>query len=609
MEYSNGKKNEADASYYELRRQLYLMETLKTISSRFVGIKPFNEAIDECLEDIRALTGASSAYLYVLGENYSIMSKTHELCAEGVSPQKKELQRLPAAMLPWSTAKLQRGEVIFINDVDQMPDEAEAERKLLKRKGIKSVLAFPIFIGDVLKGFIGFENVRNTSCWTSDDLEHLKVASELISGAMARDKAEEKLHFVASHDFLTSVPNRYSLEKVLQTISIKATGEKTSALLIVDIDNFKVINDTFGHTEGDRILLEVVKRLKRYIRQGDFLARIGGDEFAIILQNINVKQARILAQRLLIKLGEEKLTIGPDKIGLSISISIGIAEIDGTLSSEKVLSNADVALYSAKEEGKNRIFVVKDSDQRTRISSANEIIMLINEGLKNNRFILHYQPIYSNNGNIDHYEALIRLSGPDGEIIYPQTFLPIAERFGLVSTIDRWVVEQVIDVLEKCPNRSIFVNISANSLANDELLHNIVNNVLKSKIKPTKIGFEITESTTIKDLPRARYWVRKLKDLGCSIALDDFGAGFSSFTHLNQLPIDYVKIDGSFVKNLDSDPTSLALVKAMNAVAHTLGKATVAEFVENEKIWEIIKELDIDYGQGYYLGKPEPYSN
>lgn len=603
LDISRRKKEEDD-----VRRRLAFVETVKTISSRFVGIKPFAEAINECLEDIGRLSGADRAYLFTVDHESAIMTNTHEWCARGVIPQIDRLQDLPTSIFPWWLEKLRRNEVILIQNVTYMPEESAAEQEILTSQDIKSVLVLPIFIGNELKGFIGFDNVGNTDSWSNDDLEHLKVAAELISGAMARMRVEEKLHFAASHDYLTNVPNRYYLEKFLQGIIAEATEEKPSVLLFVDMDNFKVINDTYGHKEGDRVLNQTVSKLRQYIRQGDFLARLGGDEFAIIMQNINIEQAKILAKRVLIKINEDKYNIGPDNIGFNITVSIGIAEIDGTLTPEKVLSNADVALYSAKEEGKNRIVVVKSGDEKTRITYANEIIMLINEGLKNNRYILHYQPIFNSGGSIDHYEALIRLVGINDELIYPNSFLPIAERFGLVSAIDRWVIEQVINLLENQPGRSVFVNISANSLADDELLKYIIKRVVKSRFDSSKLGFEITESTTIKDLPRAKYWINRLKEFGCKIALDDFGSGFTSFQLLNQLPIDLVKIDGSFVKDLDNDPTSLSLVKAMNAVAHTLGKATVAEYVENEKIWQIIKELKIDYGQGYYLGRPKPFS-
>ncbi|RYD03642.1 hypothetical protein N752_18890 [Desulforamulus aquiferis] len=247
---------------------------------------------------------------------------------------------------------------------------------------------------------------------------------------------------------------------------------------------------------------------------------------------------------------------------LSLTVSIGIAVIDGSINPQRLLSYADIALYSAKEGGKNRIVIIQTDEEKITLSESQSIVLMIKEALRLGNFLLYFQPVYRLDGSLIHYEALVRLYDHEGRIVLPGVFLPVAEKFGLVSLIDRWVVHNAIDILKDNPEMYIFVNISASSLGDEELLKTITNYIKQSGVEANRIGFEITETTAIKDLPRAEHWIRKLKEIGCKFALDDFGVGFSSFTHLHLLPVDFLKIDGSFVRDLDSDYTKRALIKA-----------------------------------------------
>jgi len=424
------------------------------------------------------------------------------------------------------------------------------------------------------------------------------------------NKEVEQLHYLATHDFLTNIPNRYYLEEYLQKIIMNESAKQNkSALLFIDLDNFKVVNDSFGHASGDQILLSFVERLKANLERKNFLARLGGDEFAVVLEGASLVKAKEVANRLLEALWRGKFAVNEKQVAIPVTASIGIAMIDGTLDVQTILSYADIALYTAKGEGKNRVFAIQSGDDKARLSEANNMILQINDALKENKFILHFQPIFNMENKIIHYEALLRMVDQQGKLIFPNDFIPIAERFGLMSQIDRWVVNSAIENLCKHSEVSIFVNISASSLCDRELLKFIESRINESHIKPTRIGFEITETAVIRDLDQVDIWIRRLKLLGCKFALDDFGAGFLSFAHLQKLPVDYLKIDGSFIRNLDVDPTNKALVQAMNAVAHALGKATIAEYVENEQIWGILREQQVDCGQGYFLGKPTLLEN
>ncbi|WP_238457829.1 putative bifunctional diguanylate cyclase/phosphodiesterase [Desulforamulus ferrireducens] len=385
----------------------------------------------------------------------------------------------------------------------------------------------------------------------------------------------------------------------------KAKEGHQSALLLMDLDNFKLVNDTLGHTAGDEVLVQFARILKKNIRDWDFLARIGGDEFAVIIEDIGQDEVLQLADRIRKAVYENEVIIA-DTTKLNLSISIGIVLINGALDYQKILSKADTALYKAKEEGRNKVaFLDYHDDDSLEFIQINRRIKEIKQALREERLILHYQPVVSlREGEIIHYEALVRLKDENNELLYPDEFIPVAERFGLMVEIDHWVVKAALRKLVEFPNIKVFVNLSAVTLLNSQLLLNIEKDIIHSGIDPSRLGFEITETSAMKDLAVTERWLRRLKEIGCQFALDDFGTGFSSFSYLMNLSVDYIKIDGSFVKNINDNPAHFTLVYAMTKVAHAFGKQTIAEYVENEDIANTLRELKITCGQGYYFGKP-----
>jgi len=420
-------------------------------------------------------------------------------------------------------------------------------------------------------------------------------------------QAEAQLKYLATHDYLTSIPNRYSFEESLKKAVAKARRGKESALLLIDIDNFKLVNDTKGHAAGDDLLIIIASFIKRHLRESDSLARLGGDEFGVLLEEVTVDEARLVAEKLR-QITEENNFCLLQYGCFNLSLSIGFVLIDGALNSQELLSLADTALYAAKEKGRNRVVLLDQNEEATiKLEAINQLITQIKNALKEDKFVLHFQPVVRvDNGKTAHYEALVRLKGEAGQLILPQAFIPTAERFGLMPQIDRWVVGASLDVLRQNPGLDLFVNISGISLNDKSLLENIEELITTSGLEPSRIGFEITETAAVKDMLLAQQWIERLKKLGCRFALDDFGIGFSSFSYLRMLPVDYLKIDGSFIRNIDKEPSHRALVEAMSAVARSLGKKTVAEYVENGNVLEILHELKIDYAQGYFLGRPNP---
>ncbi|MCL6638479.1 MAG: EAL domain-containing protein, partial [Firmicutes bacterium] len=439
-----------------------------------------------------------------------------------------------------------------------------------------------------------------------DEKGGLTAVEGIVRDITGRKKMEERLQYLAMHDPLTGLPNRRSLEKALQQAAAKAKQGVKSALLFIDLDHFKLVNDTLGHAAGDGLLIAVACILKGRLSEEDFLARLGGDEFALLLEGTTAGEAGATAEDLRRAVEESELSPDPHGPGVNLSISVGLVMVDGSLDVQKLLSLADTALYRAKEEGRNTVALLSPGENAPeKLAEINRLLATIKSALKENRLLLFFQPVFGvKDERIVHHEVLVRLQEKNGDILLPGTFIPVAERFGLMPRIDRRVVQSALNNLRQYPSLNLFVNLSGTSLGDEALLEFIEENIRTGGVDPSRLGFEITETAAVKNPERAGRWIRRLKKIGCRFALDDFGMGFSSFSHLRDLPVDYLKIDGSYVKNLDADPTHFALVRAMNTVAHTLGKKTVAEYVENEKILNILRDLDIDCGQGYHLGRP-----
>lgn len=421
----------------------------------------------------------------------------------------------------------------------------------------------------------------------------------------SRRKSEEKIRHLALHDPLTDLQNRRALEMSLERVIARAARGTVSTLLLLDLDNFKVVNDSVGHASGDRVLVELTRLLTGDLRPGDEVARLGGDEFVIVLEGIPVDVGRLTAERLRRLVAEHQFRV--DEKIFDIGASIGVVALDGRLDVPTVLAVADAALYSAKEKGRNRVVVYDSSAWKLSAASrSSQWAALVKEALRDGLFRLEYQPVYRiDTRRVAHYEALIRLPSESGTI-FPAHFLPAAEKFGLMPDVDRWVVRQALAVLAERPNLEIFVNISGVSLGNEALLAEVEELIRASGVGPGRLSFEITETTAVSDVGAAQEWMRRLKELGCRFALDDFGIGFSSFGYLQSFPADYVKIDGSFIRNIESNGANRALVKAIDTVAHTLGKETIAEAVENAGALPILQELGVEFAQGYALGPPSP---
>jgi diguanylate cyclase (GGDEF)-like protein len=376
------------------------------------------------------------------------------------------------------------------------------------------------------------------------------------------------------------------------------------AVLVLDLDNFKHVNDTLGHGAGDELMRGVAALLRSRMRSTDLLARIGGDEFAVLLPHAKAAEARTVARLLVTAVRRHGVVLDGQQV--RTTTSVGAALFDATTDdAEYLLACADAAMYESKGAGRDRAVLYSPDDSRkARLRHGASWQHRIDAALAGDGFVLHCQPILDlSTRAISRYELLIRMKGEGGDLVPPSAFLPSAERLGLIHEIDRWVSRQAIGLIQRHPGVEFEVNLSGRSLDDAELLDSIGRELARSQADPSKLIFEITETATIANMDDARRFAEALAGLGCRFAIDDFGAGFGSFSYLKHLPAAYLKIDGDFVRTPRSRTDEL-VIEAIVAMAHGLGKRTIAEFVGDDETIAMLAAIGVDFAQGDHIGAP-----
>jgi diguanylate cyclase (GGDEF)-like protein len=438
----------------------------------------------------------------------------------------------------------------------------------------------------------------------------LLVTEQLEKGSQLIKEKEQNLIWLADHDSLTKLFNRRRFQiEFEQQLKIAERYKNTGAILYLDLDQFKYINDTSGHSTGDILLKQVAESLMQTIRSSDILARLGGDEFALLLPNIDAHDASQLAQKIIDQLRLMRFEYKDTQHNISASIGIALFPEYG-LTVQDFMSNADIAMYQAKESGRSKSHVYSHKEQ-TKELLKNRILWKekIETALEDNRFILHFQPILDIKSNkISHAEALVRMIGLDGELIMPDSFIPTAEQSGLINQIDLAVLDlafKTLRLLQQDNNPlKLSVNLSGKAFNNEPLINYLKEELSKNDIDAKKLILEVTETTAVANFNTAVQLMNDIKKTGAKFALDDFGVGYASFFYLRQLPVDYIKIDGSFIRTLEKHQEDQVFVKAISEIAQLSGLKTVAEFVENQAILDLLEKYNIDYAQGYHIAKP-----
>ncbi len=425
-----------------------------------------------------------------------------------------------------------------------------------------------------------------------------------------------RLAHEATHDALTGLVNRREFESRLeQALSRARVDDASYTLCYIDLDRFKAVNDTCGHAAGDSLLCELSARVRALLRKGDTFARLGGDEFGLLLEQCPIEKGMEIAEAIRHAIDDYRL-VYDDQV-LSVGASVGVVEITAEARDlETLLSIADAACYMAKEHGRDCVQVYRSSDQEiVERQGETRWARILRSALDSQAFELHAQMIAGVSPNcrqMQHYEVLIRLYDSDGSLVLPGAFMSAAERYGLLPAIDRYVIENTLSWLgensDRIGNGRLSINVAGASISDPDFLTFVTETFLSTGASYDAVIFEITESVAVSSLHAATALMDALSSLGCEFALDDFGRGFSSLGSLKELPVDYLKIDGAFVRDILEDENDAALVHAINDIGHTLGKKTVAEFVENDAIKERLSALGIDFVQGFAIAKPMPLS-
>ena len=448
------------------------------------------------------------------------------------------------------------------------------------------------------------------------DDSHINIGTAVAFRNVSKERElRRQLSFQACHDALTGLINRFEFEKRLdKLIDTSKNNDKVHALFYLDLDEFKVVNDTCGHAAGDELLRQLSSMLHRQVRGRDTIARLGGDEFGILLENCEPGNSFKLATAILHAVQDFHFVW--EGSTFKIGASIGVVEINRhSKDIADVMATADTACYSAKDSGRNRVHIAEEHEMDIENRRGEmQWVSKIAKALEENHFVLYYQSIYQLDQSEKKsfgIELLIRMKNEDNELIPPGAFIPAAERYNLMSQIDKWVIDYafkwlsenslITDSLNKCA-----INLSGQSIGDDNFLSYIKSHLSYYDINPNKICFEITETAAISNLNKATDFISELKRLGCFFALDDFGSGLSSFAYLKNLPVDYIKIDGMFVRDIANDPIDQEMVRSITSIAIAMNKKTIAEFVENDEIKKILADMGVDYVQGYGIAKPLP---
>jgi long-chain acyl-CoA synthetase len=493
-----------------------------------------------------------------------------------------------------------------------LPDERDQSRKLVQRllaedAGMHSIEHRYVRRGGEL-GWVA----SNLSVVRDRQGRPLYGISQ-IQDITKRRELDERMRHLADHDPLTDLLNRRRFEEELdREAELARRHGRLGAVLVVDLDGFKYVNDSYGHEAGDELIRAVAGELREAVRTTDLVARMGGDEFALLLPETEIEGGERLARKLISTLRDRSFAVGRTGVNVRITASIGVASFgpDGPAPNE-VLVAADLAMYSAKEGGRDSAATHSDDNLEEPGGMSDRLgwVNRIKDALANDGFLLYRQPILDvRNGKIAHDEVLLRLCDDEGNVCLPDDFLPIAEETGLMRAVDRWVLAHAIAIAaERAPDApGLCINISSQSVTDPELPNFIEQEIRRHGADPDRLTFEVTETAAISNLSEAESFIAHLHGLGCRFALDDFGAGHGSFAYLKNLDFDVLKIDGQFIENLPDSPDDQVIVRSMVATAKGLGKETVAEFVSDDQTIKLLESLGVDFGQGFHIAKPGP---
>lgn len=593
--------------------QINFQKLISEISSDFVSVNQLSldGKLDIMLNKIGHFFQVDRTYIFLINRQDSTMTYAYEWCNTGIPPEKEGIQAVPLDTFPWWIEQLNRNKLVCVEDVSKLPQQAVAEKEQLTQQGVQSVIVIPIEENGEMLGFMGLDSVTSLKKWSNYHIDLLKILSHLLADGLLKIKSEKEIEYMAYYDHLTGLPNRTLFsDRLTQAIHLAKRNERYVGVIFMDLDSFKMVNDTMGHSGGDILLKEVARGLMQRLRKTDTIARFGGDEFLILINNLADDEDIIKVADNIMEMFEHPFNVHGQEFFITGSAGVAIYPFDGE-DAETLVKNADIAMYMAKAKGKNQ-YVLCTVDMKEEVKRNIKLSNNLYRAQERDEFTVYYQPqIKLNTGEIIGLEALLRWNHPEMGMIPPGIFIPLSEMNGTINNIGEWVLKTAVRQNKKWqdmgfPPLRIAVNLSIVQFSNPNFV-NTVDRILKeADLSPKYLELEITESIATKEAAHVVDALTRLKQLGVSISIDDFGTEYSSLNRLKALPIDRIKIDMQFIQGIEGSEKDQAITKIIINLAKSLRLEVLAEGVETTPQLEFLNQGMCDEVQGYYYYKPMP---
>ncbi len=591
-----------------------LLQLLAETAEAFI-VEPTSEldaTIDRTLASIGGLFDVDRAYVFSLTRDQGFASNTHEWCAPGVEPQIHQLQHVSDLAIGWLMGEMRAGRAINLESLVDLPVGADAERAHLSSQGIQSLLVLPLVRRGQLEGFAGFDHIRGCRRWSEQEVAVLSIVVSGFAQGFERRLIDQQLRQLAYEDPLTRLPNRSLLSQRLGEELERARRNGTHlAVGYLDLDNFKPINDSHGHAVGDQLLVAVAERLCRCLRPGDTVGRLGGDEFVVILPGLSsLAELESLGERLLSAVAQPTLLGETHCVALSTSIGFRMVPPDAA-DPDTLLRQADQAMYAAKRDGPGRMHHFDVELERRQLLQRTRLER-VRQAIEEQQLRLFVQPVIDlASGQLHFAEALVGWQHPQQGLLSPEAWLGLIEDQPEITLLGDWVLEQALRHCSAWMRAGLFVAVSVNMSARELRDPGFAERIraalaLHPDLPSSALRLEVLETAALDDLELVAQNIARCRDLGVSFALDDFGSGYSSLTHLRRLPISTIKIDRSFVARMLVDPADRAIVKAVLDLAHAFGRTCVAEGVETPEHLQALRAMGCELAQGFVIARPMP---
>ncbi|MFA5528078.1 MAG: EAL domain-containing protein [Peptostreptococcales bacterium] len=593
--------------------QINFQRLVSGVSADFITINQMNmnEKLDCLLDKMGHFFLVDRTYIFLINRHHNTMTYAYEWCNQGISPETELIQNVPVDVFPWWMDELSVNKLVYVEDVAALPEAAKAEKETLEEQAVKSVVVIPIEQDGIMLGFIGLDSVTSKKKWALYHIELLRLLSNLIADALIRIESEKTIEYMAYYDHLTGLPNRTLFsDRLSQAIHLAKKNQRFVSVIFLDLDGFKMVNDTMGHSGGDALLKEISHGLVSRLRQTDTVARFGGDEFLILVNDLKDENDTNKVTDTVMELFEHPFYVNEQEFYVTASAGVAIYPFDGD-NTETLIKNADIAMYMAKDRGKNQ-YVMCTTDMKEEVKRNIKLSNQLYRVQEKGELVLHYQPqVKLSTGKIVGLEALLRWKHPEIGMIPPSVFIPLAEMNGTIMSIGKWVLETAIHQNKEWQKKGfppirIAVNLSLVQFSNPDFVNQITSILKEAKLEPKYLELEITESIATKESSHITGALNQLKEFGISISIDDFGTEYSSLSRLKALPIDRIKIDMQFIQGIEGCEKDQAITKVIINLAKSLGLEVLAEGVETSPQLDFLNQKMCDEVQGYYCYKPMP---